>query len=271
MAESGYSMTVAPVSAVIPCYRHVETLERAVASAARQSAKPLELIVVNDGGGESVDNTLKDLQIQYGADWLAIVTLPRNVGAGEARNAGWVVAKGEYVAFLDADDAWHPHKIEIQYSYMANHPDVAVCGHRHRQEIAETDWAGYELTGRSRNIKLVHLLLANRFITPSAMVRRDLTARFATRQRHMEDFRLWLAVAARGERIVKLEDELACIYKAPFGESGLSADMVQMEIGELQAYCALCREIPLLFPAMLLFIPYSLLKFLRRLLSIPFS
>ena len=268
MAESGHSRTVVPVSVVIPCHRHAETLERAVASVARQSARPLELIVVNDGGGESVDNALKELQIQYGADWLAIVTLPQNVGAGEARNAGWAVARGAYIAFLDADDAWHPRKIEIQYGYVANHPDVAVCGHRHRQEIAGADWDGYELTGRSYDIKLAHLLLANRFITPSAMVRRNLAARFATRQRHMEDFRLWLTVAARGERIVKLEDELACIYKAPFGESGLSADMVHMEIGELQAYWAICREIPFLFPAMLLLVPYSLGKFLRRLLLV---
>lgn len=257
-----------PVSVVIPCYRHAETLERAVASVARQSVRPLELIVVNDGGGESVANTLKDLQMQYGADWLVIVTLPQNAGAGEARNAGWAAARGAYVAFLDADDAWHPRKIEIQYNYMANHPDVAVCGHRHRKEVAEADWAEYELTGRSCDIRLVHLLLANRFITPSAMVRHDLAARFATRQRHMEDFRLWLTVAARGGRVVRLEDELACIYKAPFGESGLSSDMVEMEIGELRAYWATCREMPLLFPAMLLLVPYSLLKFLRRLILI---
>lgn len=271
VAESGYSMAVVPVSVVIPCYCHTGMLERAIASVARQSARPLELIVVNDGGGESVDGVLKDLQIQYGADWLVIVTLPENVGAGEARNAGWAVARGAYIAFLDADDAWHPRKIEIQYGYVVNHPDVAVCGHRHRQETAGADWNSYELTGRSCDVRLIRLLLANRFITPSAMVRRSLAVRFATRQRHMEDFRLWLTVAARGGRIVRLEDELACIYKAPFGESGLSADMVRMEIGELQAYWAICREIPLLSPAMLLFVPYSLVKFLRRLISISIS
>ena len=182
-----------------------------------------------------------------------------------------MVARGAYVAFLDADDAWHPRKIETQYGYMENHPDVAVCGHRHRQEIAGADWHGYDLAGRSYDIKLVHLLLANRFITPSAMVRRNLAVRFASKQRHMEDFRLWLTVAARGGRIVKLEDELACIYKAPFGESGLSSNMIHMEIGELQAYCAICREIPLLSPAMLLLVPYSLIKFLRRLILISMS
>lgn len=266
VAESVHPMTVAPVSVVIPCYRHAETLERAIASVAEQSARALELIVVNDGGCESIGNALKDLQIRYGANWLVVVTLPQNVGAGEARNAGWAVAKGEYVAFLDADDAWHPRKIEIQYGYMENHPDVAVCGHRHRQEINKADWNNYELTGHSYDIKLTHLLLANRFITSSGMVRCNIEARFATKQRYMEDFRLWLTVAARGGRIVKLEDELACIYKAIFGESGLSADMLRMEIGEIQTYWAICRETHFMFPVVVLLVPYSLLKFLRRLI-----
>lgn len=256
---------IASVSVVIPCYRHIDVLERAIASVATQSVRPLELIVVNDGGGEGIDNALKNLQIRYGADWIVIVTLSQNVGAGEARNAGWEVAGGTYVAFLDADDAWHPRKIEIQYGYMAAHPDVDVCGHRHRQEVVGVQWANYKLTGPVHEIKLLHLLLANQFITPSAMVKRNLTVRFAAKQRHMEDFRLWLTVVAHGGRIVKLDAELACIYKAPFGKSGLSAELISMEFGELCTYWAICRERPFLLPMLLLLIPYSMGKFLRRL------
>lgn len=266
MVESDHLVAMVPVSAVIPCYGHTETLGRAIASVAMQSARPQELIVVNDGGGEEVDNILKDLQVQYGSDWLVIVTLPKNVGAGEARNAGWAVARGSYIAFLDADDTWHPRKIELQYNYMATHADVAVCGHRHRQEIVQPDWGSYHLAGCSRDIKLLRLLFANQFITPSAMVRRNLAVRFAAKQRYMEDFRLWLTVVARGGRVVKLGEELACVYKAPFGESGLSAKLLHMEVGELQTYWAICREMPLLLPMMLLLAPYSLGKFFRRLI-----
>jgi glycosyltransferase involved in cell wall biosynthesis len=222
------------------------------------------LIVVNDGCGDELGNVLRGFQEQFGSDWLSVVTLPNNVGAGEARNAGWAVAKGDYVAFLDADDAWHPRKLEIQYNFMKAHPDVAVSGHRHRQEITQITWNEYELTEQYVEVKFIRFLFANQFATPSAMVKRDLPARFAVNQRHMEDFRLWLTVARGGGRVVKLDAELACTFKAMFGASGLSAEMVSMEIGELRTYWAICIETPLWLPMMIIFVPYSLAKFLRR-------
>lgn len=257
-------MTTVPVSVVIPCYRHTDVIERAIASVASQSVRPLEVILVNDGGGDEVSNILSSLQQHYGSDWLSVVTLPINVGAGEARNAGWEVARAEYIAFLDSDDAWHPRKLEMQYGYMSTHSDVAVSGHRHRQERDQPLWDDYELTERASNVSLARLLLANQFITPSAMLKRDLQMRFAAKQRHMEDFRLWLTVVARGGRVVKLDSELACTFKAIFGESGLSAKLVPMELGELRTYWATCRESPMLLPMLLALVPYSLAKCLRR-------
>jgi len=264
VSELNLSHVVVPVSAVIPCYRHIETLKRAVASVAGQTVKPMEMIVVNDGGGKRVDKEIEELQARYGATWLSMVALPRNLGAGAARNAGWSRAKGTYVAFLDADDAWHPRKIEVQYGYMVTRPDIAVCGHRHRLEANDAHWVDYALTGRCADVKLARLLLANQFITSSAMVRRDLDVRFAATQRYMEDFRIWLTVLIRGRRMVILEDELACIFKPIFGSSGLSANLIRMEIGELRTYLSIGVESPLLLPAIFLFIPYSLGKFLRR-------
>jgi glycosyltransferase involved in cell wall biosynthesis len=253
-----------PVSVVIPCYRHTDVLARAIRSVANQSSRPLELIVVNDGCGDELDKFLREFQEHFGSEWMLVVTLPNNVGAGEARNAGWAVAKGDYIAFLDADDAWHPRKLEIQYNFMKAHPDVAVSGHRHRQELAQVKWDNYELTGRYFEIKLSRLLFANQFTTPSAMVKRNLAVRFAVNQRHMEDFRLWLTVVLRGGRMVKLDAELACTFKAMFGASGLSAEMLAMEIGELQTYWSICKETRLMLPLMIVFAPYSLAKFLRR-------
>jgi len=264
MVKSTHFFTEVPVSAVIPCYRHHETLERAVASVAGQTMRPMELIVVKDGGGERVEKVLENIQAKYGAKWLSIVNFPRNRGAGAARNAGWSRAKGTHVAFLDADDAWHPRKIEVQYGYMATRSDIAVCGHQYRLELNDPHWSDYALTGHIADVKLVRLLLANQFITSSAMVRRDLGVRFADNQRYMEDFRIWLTVSVRGGRMVILEDELACIFKPIFGSSGLSANLISMEIGELKTYLSTCVEFPWLLPATLLLIPYSLAKFLRR-------
>src|SRR6185503_10449018 len=109
-ASSGASADV-PVSVVIPCFQAHATLPRAVASVAQQSARPRELIVVDDASGEDTAAVLRDLQRRYGEDWLRVVRLERNQGPASARNAGWQAARGEYVAFLDADDSWLPAKL----------------------------------------------------------------------------------------------------------------------------------------------------------------
>ena len=268
MPELVHSPPVVPVSTIIPCYQNHKTLERAVESVAGQTVRPMEVIIVNDGGGTGYHAIIKELQKKFGERWLLHVSLPKNIGASGARNAGWSEAKGNYVAFLDADDAWHPRKIEIQYNFMAGNPEVTVCGHRHRMEKNDPIWTDYYLPGCFTELKLSRLLFANMFITSSAMVKRDMDVRFSKNQRYMEDFRIWLTVAVRGGRIVILKDELACIFKPIYGSSGLSASLIQMEIGELRTYLSIGFEFPLLLPSMLFFIPYSIGKFFRRCLLV---
>ncbi|MBX9903498.1 MAG: glycosyltransferase [Burkholderiales bacterium] len=254
----------ASVSVVVPCYRCSKTIRRAVTSVAAQTCRPLEVILVDDGSGDDTLETLLDIQRQYGDVWIKVIPLKVNAGASAARNAGWDIAKGEMVAFLDADDAWHPEKIRIQHEFMATHPEFTLTGHGHRQ-LDEVP------TGHSPAGQVTHdvvsyntLLLSNRFITPSAMIRRDVPFRFQSTKRHMEDFHLWLTVAANGHRIAILDAELAYIFKAPFGELGLSADIVAMEKGELDCYWKLHQEGQLGILPTLSLSAYSCTKFLRR-------
>ena len=258
------SLDIALVSVIIPCYRHVETLERAVTSVVEQSLPVMEVIIVNDGADLKVHDAVVVLKAKFKDNFIKLVSLPINVGAGEARNAGWNVAKGQFIAFLDADDAWHPQKISIQYNFMTSHPNIAITGHRHRQEEGQPDWLDYDVSEGFSPLGVSKFLFFNQFITPSVMIQNSLDFRFAKNQRHMEDFGLWLSVALNGHGIVKLEAELACIFKDPFGESGLSANLLKMEQGELLVYwnAAKCR--PSLFPSLLILYPFSMLKFLRR-------
>src|SRR6185369_14935384 len=109
------------------------TIERAVRSVAGQSRRPAELILVDDASGDGTGALLEGLRSRYGPDWIRIITLERNQGPGTARNVGWDAATSTYIAFLDADDAWHPRKIEIQCAWMDSHPEFAVTGHASRQ------------------------------------------------------------------------------------------------------------------------------------------
>lgn len=258
------SPNIASVSVIIPCYRHVETLERAVTSVVEQSLPVMEVIIVNDGADLKVQEAVEVLQAKFRYSFIKLVSLPINVGAGEARNAGWNVAKGQFIAFLDADDAWHPQKISIQYNFMTSNPHIALTGHRHRQEEGQPDWQRYDMSQVFSSVGLSKFLLFNQFITPSVMIQNSPDFRFAKNQRHMEDFGLWLSVALKGRGIVKLEAELACIFKDPFGESGLSANLFKMEQGELSVYWNAAKYQPFLFPGLLVLYPFSMLKFLRR-------
>lgn len=254
----------ASVSVVVPCYRCSKTIRRAVSSVAAQTCRPLEIILVDDGSGDDTLDTLLEIQRQYGDDWIKIVPLKVNAGASAARNAGWNTATGELVAFLDADDAWHPEKIRIQQAFMAAHPEFTLTGHGHRQ--LDDVPASHAHIGQLKHDVVPYrtLLLSNRFITPSAMIRREVPFRFHDAKRHMEDFHLWLTVAANGHRIAMLDAELAYIFKAPFGEQGLSGDIVAMEKGELDCYWKLHGEGRLGMIPTLALSAYSCTKFLRR-------
>jgi glycosyltransferase involved in cell wall biosynthesis len=96
------------VSVIIPYYRARETVGRAVRSVLVQTVPACEILVVDDGSDDDLAESLEE----FGS----AVTLVRKVngGAASARNLGIERAKGEWIAFLDADDYWEPPKLERQ-------------------------------------------------------------------------------------------------------------------------------------------------------------
>lgn len=260
-----------PISVVIPCHQHAGVLGRAIASVLNQTVLPLEIIVVVDGPSEEIKLFLNSQSFEV-QNLLETIFLSKNVGAGEARNIGWDRAKGDFIAFLDADDAWHPKKLEIQYEFMQANPGILITGHRHRIEDHDPNWPSYALhiPEVKKVFSLMRLLIVNPVITPSVMISKKCSQRFCSSMRFMEDYLLWLTIVVNGGKLVRLNSELACIFKPAFGSSGLSSHLWQMEKGELRAYSAIAKEnflVAVLLPVLLI---YSLIKFLRRLVIISF-
>ena len=259
----------APVSVIIPCYRCSATLERAVASVAAQTQVPAELILVDDCSADGTRALMQHIAGLYTPGWIRTVLLEQNMGAASARNAGWAIATQPYIAFLDSDDAWHPQKIALQLGYMQAHPDVVLCGHSHKilATAAMPDWPVREAEGalKSRRITKWGLMLSNRFVTPSAMLKRNIAQRFEERQRYMEDHMLWLSIVCSGAVVDKLSVPLAAIYKRPYGQAGLSAQWWLMERGDLGNYRRLLVQNHITHLQFLAFAVYSAAKFLRRL------
>ncbi len=255
-----------PVSVVVPCFRAAATIGRALRSVAGQTALPSEIIVIDDASGD--DTADRVTQIAAGLDLPVSVRVLRqreNAGAGDARNAGWDAATGKYVAFLDADDAWHRQKIERQYAFMQAHGEIGISGHRHRVILDGTSAAAARLDTGYRTLGRRDFLVANRFVTPSVMLRSGLSLRFATGKRHMEDHHLWALAACEGVGIARLDAELCDIFKPAFGHAGLSAQLWNMERGELDSYRRLRLAGHLGTAAWAGLSAWSLAKFARRL------
>ena len=109
------------VSIVIPYFRLERFIEPAVASATAQTHPRIEVIVVNDGSFREADGILAELAERYEVRILTQV----NSGLGAARNAGLIQARGDYVAFLDADNAIKPTFVERCVAALEADPDLA--------------------------------------------------------------------------------------------------------------------------------------------------
>lgn len=184
------------VSVVVPAHDAEATLPRAVRSALGQSCPPDEVLVVDDG---STDGTAA-AATAFGPP-VRLVSRPQG-GPAAARNTGVAAAGGEWVAFLDADDQWHPHKLERQLAAASG--DVVLVA---------TDWsrelrAGPAPADPARTaVGTDDLVLLNRFQTSTVLLRRRVleeSGGFDPSLDGIEDWDMWLR-ASRFGAVVKLD------------------------------------------------------------------
>ena len=101
------------VSVIIPCYNSEKHLQKAVDSVLQQSMESFEIILVDDGSSDKTSSLLQ--QIKMSDMRVEVITHPKNLGLGMARNSGMEKATGEYLFFLDSDDYIHPNTFEVLY------------------------------------------------------------------------------------------------------------------------------------------------------------
>lgn len=197
------------VSVVIPTYNYGHLLSRAVDSVLTQTFRDFEVLVVDDG---STDDTPKVLA-GYGERIQAI--RQDNAGVSAARNRGIAEARGEFIAFLDADDAWVPDKLEKQVAFLREHPqydmvysdishyvDDRLVHHSYLQE------RGY--TQAASGLIYDNILREGFIFVPTVMVRRECleaVGGFDPGLSCSEDLDLWLRIAER-HRIGFLKESL---------------------------------------------------------------
>lgn len=119
-------MTPTPtVSVVMPAFNAAEFLDGAVSSILGQTFRDFEFIIIDDG---STDDTASILEKYAQADGRLRVFRQSNEGVIAALNRGCRLARGRYIARMDADDISLPHRIERQLDYLEKHPQVGIVG-----------------------------------------------------------------------------------------------------------------------------------------------
>ncbi len=255
----------APVSVVVPTYRDGDALRRALDSIQNQSLKPSQIIVVDDASSDrNADKICGAARLKN----IQLITLEKNVGPGGARNAG-IAASGEpFVAFLDADDEWHPEKLERQMSVMLK-PDAPLLS-GHEKSFNGAPWTKFSESVKLSPIQRQSILFSNCASISTVIIKRD-AIKYGFPQAYAgEDYVFVAANVLSGVSSVLLDQPLARAHKQPFGAGGLSGRMHAMQLGEIRARNFLLKQRLITHGEYAIVFVWSVLKYFRRLAIISF-
>ena len=153
------------VSVIIPCYNAERWIDEAIQSALNQTYSPVEVIVVDDG---SSDGSWKKIQ-EFGSRVIA-ETGP-NRGGSAARNRGFVLSRGDYIQFLDADDYLLPKKIPRQVAFLeASGADVVYGDWRHEHFLPDGSSQLEEIAVSGAQADVLSALLSGWWVAPAALL-----------------------------------------------------------------------------------------------------
>ena len=203
------------VSVVIPAYNCASTIATAIDSARNQDV-PVEIIVINDGSGDDLDGVMEQFR---SVPEVVYVHNHTNLGAARTRNAGVALAKGEYVAFLDGDDYWAPHKLQKQLDAMEK-TGAVLCATGREMMTPEG-----KLTGRvipvKEKITYRELLKHNSINCSSVLLRTSVAREFPMEHDDShEDYIMWLRVLKKYESACVVNEPLLKYRLSTTGKSG---------------------------------------------------
>lgn len=227
------------VTVVIPHHDAAGPLARALDSIEGQRLPVAAVVVVDDASSPAQRRAAE--AVCAGRPGVQFVALGTNRGPGGARNGGWDEVRTPWVAFCDADDAWHPAKTERQRPMLRAGTTIvgALRGQVTGGQVTggqvdegAVDWEPLAGAIEPRRITLDTMALHNPFPTSSVVLPTALPARFDPARRYCEDYELWIKAVADGAAWL-VPETLTVGFKAPYGASGLSAHLGAMAAGEI--------------------------------------
>ena len=218
------------VSIIIPYYKKKKFISTTINSAIRQSYENIEILIVYDD--ENYDDLKLLEEIKKKDERIRIIKNKKKLGAGLSRNKGISSSKGNYIAFLDADDTWEIDKLSKQMSYMTNNNYL----------VSHTS---YQIVDEDRNIignrvarsffHLEDLLKSCDIGTSTVIIKKDIFSeqiKFPS-IKTKEDFVLWLRILERDIKIYGLDKNLSKWTKS---NSSLSSSVIQKLMDGFKVY-----------------------------------
>lgn len=255
------------VSVIIPMYNAENTIATCINSVLNQTYKgEIEIIIINDGSKDNskliveelINNKLKNIDIK--------LINKNNGGVSTARNAGLALAKGKHIALLDSDDEWLSEKLEKQLKVFSDDRGISFIGGLIykptiiKQEIIE--------------IPVSKLIFKNYFQPSTVMFKKEVVDKvgfFDESQKYAEEGNYFMRIA-KLFKCVLLNEQLVNYGqgKVGFGVSGLSANLKEMEKGELRNLKFAYQQNYISFFTYFIAINFSILKYIRRILIVKF-
>lgn len=263
------SIELKKISVVIPMYNSEKTIERALLSVINQTYKgPLEIIVVNDGSKDNSAKIVENFITQHHNFDIKLIN-QENGGVSKARNTGLKNIIGDYIALLDSDDEWFKHKLETQTNLLKRNSKIDFLG---------TSFYGFGIKSKSVGelikIEFKNLLFKNYFQPSTIIFKTEIVNNigfFDENQRYAEEGNYFLRVAKRYNCYFLNEDLITFgDGKSGFGESGLSANLKEMEKGELKNLKFVYDQMWISSLTYFIATTFSILKYIRRILIVKF-
>ena len=253
------------VSVIIPAYNVEKVIVDALDSVYAQTYRPIEVIVIDDGSTDNTSeiiNNYKESICKAGGDIDLIYICQENSGPSRARNTGINAAKGEYIAFLDADDLWAGDKLDKQMQLFKREQriDVIFCNVETTKSkngkvdsfvMFERNKLNKDFFGHDYIVlnPFEKLLKTNFMLTPAVIAKKTCFKNgffFNEKRRHAEDWELWLKMSLYYKFgyindvcvYVKDDDDGLCSETEEMIKS--SIDVIEKFIGENMSQIVSC-------------------------------
>jgi len=194
------------VSVLMPVYNAGLFLREAIESIIAQTFTDFEFLIIDDC---SMDNSSIIIDSYDDPRIIKIQNL-KNEGVAASLNKGIALAKGEFIARMDADDVSMPRRLEMQVSYLDTHYDVSMVSTKavliDHLGVEKGCWLQDQLTIDNESIRGM-LPKTNCIVHPAVMIRRAVVCQYGyyTTQCNGQDYTLWLRLAADNHKIEKID------------------------------------------------------------------